>query len=151
MPLRSTPPYVVELAVSCCLEMESYFGWAAVELRLTLSPVVGFHSVHFDSVYNWCTSSCFWHKRSLCSARCHYTGRTAAWLASPSNSSLVRLGTPCTLNCLECNVYNYNIYSRKVLFSVRCNCTVPRPINHAVVLTHAANATLDGQGICDPG
>ena len=41
--------------------------------------------------------------------------------------------------------------SRKVRFSVRCNYSVPRPIYHAVVLTHAANATLDGQGICDPG
>ena len=41
--------------------------------------------------------------------------------------------------------------SRKVRFSVRCNYSVPRSINHAVVLTHAANATLDGQGICDPG
>ena len=41
--------------------------------------------------------------------------------------------------------------SRKVLFSVRCNYSVPRSINHAVVLTHIANATLDGQGICDPG
>ena len=29
--------------------------------------------------------------------------------------------------------------------------SIPRPINHVVVLTHAANATLDGQGICDPG
>ena len=26
-----------------------------------------------------------------------------------------------------------------------------RSVNQAVVLTHAANATLDGQGICDPG
>ena len=43
--------------------------------------------------------------------------------------------------------YNY----RKVRFSVRCNYSVPRSINHAVVLTHAANATMDGQGICDPG
>ena len=41
--------------------------------------------------------------------------------------------------------------SRKVRFSVRCNYSVPRSINHAVVLTHAANATLDGQGIYDPG
>ena len=41
--------------------------------------------------------------------------------------------------------------SRKVWFSVRCNYSVLRPINHAVLLTHAANATLDGQGICDPG
>ena len=43
MPLHSTPPYVVELAVSYCLEMESYFGWAAVELRLTLA-VTGWFS-----------------------------------------------------------------------------------------------------------
>ena len=41
--------------------------------------------------------------------------------------------------------------SRKVQFSVRCNYSIPRSINHAVVLTHAANATLDDQGICDPG
>ena len=40
--------------------------------------------------------------------------------------------------------------SRKVRFSVRCNYSVPRSINHAVVLTHIANATLDGQGIGDP-
>ena len=41
--------------------------------------------------------------------------------------------------------------SRKVRFSLRCNYSVPRSVNHAVVLTHAANATLDGQEICDPG
>ena len=41
--------------------------------------------------------------------------------------------------------------SRKVRFSLRCNYSILRPINHAVVLTHAANAMLDGQGICDPG
>ena len=41
--------------------------------------------------------------------------------------------------------------SRKVRFSVHCNYSVPRSINHAVVLMHAANATLDGQGIDDPG
>ena len=41
--------------------------------------------------------------------------------------------------------------SRKVQFSIRCNYSVPRPINHAVVLTHTVNATLDGQGICDLG
>ena len=41
--------------------------------------------------------------------------------------------------------------SRKVRFSARCNYSVPRSINHAVVLTHAANATLDSQGIGDPG
>ena len=40
--------------------------------------------------------------------------------------------------------------SRKVRFSVR-NYLVPCPVNHAVVLTHAANATLDGSGICDAG
>ena len=37
--------------------------------------------------------------------------------------------------------------SRKVRFSLRCNYSVPHSINHA----HAANATLDGPGICDPG
>ena len=41
--------------------------------------------------------------------------------------------------------------SRKVGFSIRCNYSVPRSINHAVVLAHAVNATLDGQGICDLG
>ena len=41
--------------------------------------------------------------------------------------------------------------SRKVQFSVRCNYPVPCSVNHAVVLMHTANATLDGQGICDPG
>ena len=41
--------------------------------------------------------------------------------------------------------------SRKVRFSARCNYSVPGSINRAVVLTHAVNATLDGQGICDPG
>ena len=43
------------------------------------------------------------------------------------------------------------IISRKVRFSARCNYSVSHSINHAVVLTHAANAMLDGQGICDPG
>ena len=41
--------------------------------------------------------------------------------------------------------------SRKVRFSVHCNYSVPRSVNHAVVLTLAANATLDGQGGCDVG
>ena len=40
--------------------------------------------------------------------------------------------------------------SRKVQFSARYNYSVSRSINHAVVLTHAVNATLDGQGIWDP-
>ena len=43
------------------------------------------------------------------------------------------------------------IFSRKVRFSVRCNYSLPRSINHAVILTHAANVTLDGQGIGDLG
>ena len=41
--------------------------------------------------------------------------------------------------------------SRKVRFSERCNYSVPRSINHAVVLTHGANAMLNSQGICNPG
>ena len=35
---------------------------------------------------------------------------------------------------------------RKVRFSVRCNYSVPRSVNHAVVLTHTANAALDRSG-----
>ena len=41
-------------------------------------------------------------------------------------------------------------FEKNAVFRTR-NYSVPRSINHAVVLTHTANATLDGQGICDPG
>ena len=41
--------------------------------------------------------------------------------------------------------------SRKVRFSVHCNYSVTRSVNHAVVLTHAATAALDGQEFCHPG
>ena len=36
--------------------------------------------------------------------------------------------------------------SRKVRFSVHCNYSVTRSVNHAVVLSHAANAALDRSG-----
>ena len=35
---------------------------------------------------------------------------------------------------------------RKVRFSVHCNYSAPRSVNHAVVLTHTANAALDRSG-----
>ena len=38
------------------------------------------------------------------------------------------------------------LISRKVRFSAHCNYFVPRSVNHAVVLTHVANATLDWLG-----
>ena len=38
------------------------------------------------------------------------------------------------------------LISRKLRFSVHCNYSVPRFVNHAVVLTHAANAALDRSG-----
>ena len=40
---------------------------------------------------------------------------------------------------------------RKVRFSVSCNYSVTRSVNHAIVLTHAANVMLDCQESCDPG
>ena len=36
--------------------------------------------------------------------------------------------------------------SRKVWFSIHCNYSIPHSVNHAVVLTYAANATLDRSG-----
>ena len=38
------------------------------------------------------------------------------------------------------------VISRKVQFSIHCNYSVPRFVNHAVVLVHAASATLDQSG-----
>ena len=38
------------------------------------------------------------------------------------------------------------LISRKVRFSVHCNHSVPRSVNHAVVLTHTTNAALDQSG-----
>ena len=38
------------------------------------------------------------------------------------------------------------VISRKVRFSVRCNYSVPRSVNYAVVLMHAANVMLDRSG-----
>ena len=37
-------------------------------------------------------------------------------------------------------------FLEKFDFSVRCNYSVPCCVQHAVVITHAANATLDGSG-----
>ena len=36
--------------------------------------------------------------------------------------------------------------SRKVRFSVHCNYSAPRSVNHAIVLTHTTNAVLDRSG-----
>ena len=47
--------------------------------------------------------------------------------------------------CPNITVPKYFI-SRKVQFSVCCNYSVPRSVNHAVILTHAANAALDRSG-----
>ena len=38
------------------------------------------------------------------------------------------------------------LISRKVRFSVHCNYSAPRSVNHAVVLAHTANALLDQSG-----
>ena len=38
------------------------------------------------------------------------------------------------------------LISRKVRFSVHCNYSAPRSVNHAVVLTHTTNAALDRSG-----
>ena len=42
-------------------------------------------------------------------------------------------------NCSE-------IFLRKVRFFVHCNYSAPRSVNHAVVLTHTANAALNRSG-----
>ena len=47
--------------------------------------------------------------------------------------------------CPNVTVPKFKI-SRKVQFSVHCNYSAPRSVNHAVVLTHTANAVLDQSG-----
>ena len=53
--------------------------------------------------------------------------------------------------CPNVTVPNF-FFSRKVRFSVHCNVSAPRSVNHAtVVLTHAANAALDRSGFLRSG
>ena len=47
--------------------------------------------------------------------------------------------------CPNVTVTKYFI-SRIVRFSIRCNYSVPLSVNHAVILTRAANALLDRSG-----
>ena len=45
------------------------------------------------------------------------------------------------------NITAQNVFiSSKVRFSTRCNYSIPCSVNHAVVLTHVTNATLDRSG-----
>ena len=55
-----------------------------------------------------------------------------------------------TYGCPNVTVLKFFLL-RKVRFSVHCNYSVPRSVNHAVVLTHITNAALDRSGFLRSG